>query len=1053
MAKYRITSIPQSLPKNQFGGLFKNKRKKIVGTGFPRRNKSSQNSEYEEEEQVPAQSIPIENLSSSSALSAFIPNEPIVEQPDLYNVDPIYNNPKEKTRNSEVDRLFNKIVLPEEDNSKSCPQGYVMYKGECVDTLTLLKIYGKESDYYYDSQLKELQDLEAKKKSDRESRVQEEQRKQKEYTDKIFKLKKSDKIEPFASYTFEDFDMLVPVLDENKQPIIDEETGKPKTQKLVDFAKQNYLVIKNDTDNSIGKKGTYSIFPSDIVVDRIINHGFQPLQFNTLWGFNKDQVKQVEEQFGDVMVSAKTMYDKTMSEKILNEMEKTGKSPDEIISGFSKKLGKPTYLSEPIQNYVNTVVENYTKAVQNETNKTEIEKYKGFDFLNATRQVWVDKETGKETKKGAENAVLAGETFDPEKYYNYWVNQGKTEKEKAERRKKINDIKNKKYNNVLEGTVGDLYREIPFNSELEKQRNISGSDQMSNLRSGLRTELSNINLAKRAIATKNTIEQKKQNELSELTGFTNEMSKFLKSKHPEQYKEALNKIYDPKHLNEEDKNKLYSLLSKGDTSGINELLMAKQLSEDETYGDLLNNLLSGETFAQDFELAQKRGTISQGTPQKELSFGEKFWDVFTNPDEAINAWGRSGYGHGSFSQNMWGSDHPTMTSNAWQNIAKTDLNVAKGLREKNFNRGTDFTVSGILNRFNPLKVIDNATFGYQNDGITGIRDSLLNDTERAVEIAAFMTPASALGAAELFAGSAKGLGTAYKAFKTAQGLNKLRAAGNLAMPAFGYGITGINNIVNKVPIIGKPLVRYNLNKLHYGLYPWLAEGLTKELPELVENVGEGEYVDALGNAGNLLLQGAFLKGRLANTPEFFKYTTPSGRSISLGNANLPNITTAENAQQFVNLMKGSNASQLKNLYSTEADIINAEKALASGEALPRYTFTHPAKTQLQLEKAYQNLGPKEFMLNNLGFKIIKDQPIQFGTFSQPMKYPTRFGEFTFGPKRFYPAKLEGIDFKTSPVYDKGSMNLLGFKNGGVSMKLSKKEIDQYIKDGYIVEDE
>lgn len=183
-----------------------------------------------------------------------------------------------------------------------------------------------------------------------------------------------------------------------------------------------------------------------------------------------------------------------------------------------------------------------------------------------------------------------------------------------------------------------------------------------------------------------------------------------------------------------------------------------------------------------------------------------------------------------------------------------------------------------------------------------------------------------------------------------------------------------------------------------------------------------ELLPAVG----IIAKGAKL---LKTTPRFFEYTTPSGRTFGLGNANLPSITTAENPQNFINLMTSSNSSQLKNLYSAEADIINAEKALASGEALPRYTFTHPAKTQLQLEQAYQNLDPKEFMLQNLGFKLGEGQPTQFGTFSQPTKYPTRFGEFSFGPKRFYPAKLEGIDFKSPTVYDQEPLQM-GFRNGG-----------------------
>ena len=219
--------------------------------------------------------------------------------------------------------------------------------------------------------------------------------------------------------------------------------GPPIKVKLKDYLSQSYVIIENKKDNSTGKAGTYSLWPKDVVLDRIYNNGFQPEQFKNIWKFDDDQVKQIKDQLNPYFENAKDIYNKNMSEEVLKQMGETGKTPEEIISGFSKKVGKPKYLAKPIQDFVNTTIENYTKAIQDETNKSEIEDYKGFDFLHATRQVWVDKETGKETKKGAKNAVLIGETFDPEKYYDYWVNQGKTEKEKAERRKKINDIKNK----------------------------------------------------------------------------------------------------------------------------------------------------------------------------------------------------------------------------------------------------------------------------------------------------------------------------------------------------------------------------------------------------------------------------------------------------------------------------------------------------------------------------------------------------------------------------------------------------------------------------------
>ena len=957
MAKYRITSIPQSLPKAQ-KGLFKNRRKKITNTA----------------PLWEAQTIPVENLSPSSALSAFMPNEPIVQQPDQYLLDPTYNN-LTKNADSEVDRLFNKIVLPKKDDSKSCPRGYVLYKGECVDAIIYNRIAGKESDYYYDSLTKEYQDFEAKKKSDRESKVQKEQKKQKEYTEKIFKLKKSDKIEPFESYTFEDFDKLVPVLDEKQNPIIDEKTGKPKTQTILNFAKQNYLVIKNDTDNNIGKKGTYSIFPKDIVSDRIINHGFQPLQFNTLWGFNDDQVKQVEEQFGPVMVIAKQSYDKEMQKQIFDKARKENISLEEA----AKKLTSPgkgnlNIYVEPIKNYLNSTIE----ELRSNTTSTDNEPLKSmyFDNRDPNQEYSPKVNWNSNTPKLEYNLD----------YYNTTGNWGKFLKDYSD------------YGKNLESKIDSNFL---FKKDNGKNKDIvlPISDRTSDLRNQLTDINENILLNQQIKTLRRALDE------TIYKDFNNQRLKEFNAATQDIEKQLLDKKFDAA----KDSPKLFSEILSDLIEG-NSLLSPKEIDNVSSLAKLSLTTKGKDQIKQNMY------------PRSELTTGEKTWDVLSNLERAGYAAGRALSNRGSFSQNMWGNGTPTMTNNEWYELARKDPNLAAQFWKRDWlDYGPLSALGDFADAANPFNWTDELYRGYQENGFSGLKDRTIERLEDFGDKASFLIPAGgALKALQAFNLSKQGLGTAYNAYKLAQGVNKIRAAANLLMPAAGVAFSGANYGLNKLGLPGQLASNY----FHKQLPAYNFQLATKTLPQGVIDISRGDIASGLSNLGQAAL---FLPPAIRSINKSLpriEYQTPGGKTFGLGNVVSQfeqGLQYAPNAKTFKKVISPS----LKKDYYALSQQIHPDKFAQFGPTAERAALA-------QMQNLKDIYSGEQFM------SIPFNQNLQIGRMLPKYSFNMgRLGQLNYGQNVFKPMSLQEMVTGTPkfvprvPKYwTENPAGLLGYKYGG-----------------------
>jgi hypothetical protein len=135
--------------------------------------------------------------------------------------------------------------------------------------------------------------------------------------------KKSDKIEPFES---------VPAYNVS-------------AAQLAELKKQ-FLV--NKTEN-----GYYELYPLNIAYDRIINNGFQADQFKNYWGIDP---KQVKDQLGPLMTAAKEQYDVTVTNKIIDQAVREGKTVSEAVKSLPASIGNQKALKQfikPAQDQIN----------------------------------------------------------------------------------------------------------------------------------------------------------------------------------------------------------------------------------------------------------------------------------------------------------------------------------------------------------------------------------------------------------------------------------------------------------------------------------------------------------------------------------------------------------------------------------------------------------------------------------------------------------------------------------------------------------------------------
>ena len=902
MAKYRITSIPQSLPKAQLG-LFKKRKKKedqnsiinykplseetivqgiepqsgygftyntpalpTVGTfptydigpqdyGRPRTPEEEANTFAEPFNWTHGETIPahddtymVQSDPFGNSLLRMFHNESLAGQMGIP-----YSGNKMIPRTVNIpERFVPDYFKPVTETGEplKCTDGKIAYKGQCITKEALEIILEREleinkhqwDEEFVNKQIAHNKYLDALYVKNMEiaqrEKAQSLKERYNEYIENFKKSKKSTKIDAFDIYDTNQLNEMVPVIGDDGKVVMDKETGKPKMQTRRTALGTQYLLIDNH-----GSTGTTSAWPLNIVADRIYNNGFQPEQFKNIWKFNKDHVKQLKEQVGSLMTNAKNIYDNEAYNRILKKAVELNITPEEaakMVAGKNSSFG-----------YAEGLTKNYAPKVQKAIN----------DAFN-------------------EVMIKTGSDADAEKL-------SPTQKQLMITLENVYDdqflsINGGRYVTGADGSKiwmppGGGANIIPLPAESTAVRNKVGTWTTNPITKKKQWIAPNNNTAYENYQSEQLIKEQ-QNQAAQI-----------------QYA-ALRKLIESPDITDEERLKIYN-----DPKKIEKLIT-----------DYANWYYSPEG-EKDFMPEQTQGEYRYTPGHLKSDF-----KITANGAQ----WYPGTYGNGRY-------------------------------------------IDGPVDMVYPEKYVTGP-----GRGILGMGMRLLNKPLLGI------------------------IGSTAAPWLT---------GGNL-LSAYG-----IYNAVRPNGTISEAYDKFSEGKYREGA--------------VLSGLGLLELAPAV----SMISKGAKL---LKSTPRFFEYTAPSGRTFGLGNANLPNIINASNEQEYINLLNASTAPQLKNVFSTEADIINAEKALQRGEMIPKYTFTNSPKTQLQLEQAFQNSpNMRDFFLKNTGFNLTEGQPFQFGTLTKPPIYQTKIGQFSFGPRRFTPAKFEGLQ-EPFGYSQTSNNNLLGFKNGG-----------------------
>jgi hypothetical protein len=1056
MAKYRISSIPQSLPKNQFGGLFKKRKKKenqnsIINYTPPSEETMVQGIEpqsnyyyntgsaddfsYPHDETLPQYNVdnanyfgrartPEEEANTFAEPFMWTQGETIPGYTKTYNFQNPLRNPV--TERSYQHSLQRKLGMPytseliqgsfevpeqfipdyfapvtETGEPLKCTDGKIAYKGQCITEEAYAIIAQRELDKMdFDFQKKREEN-----QKEFELKMNEIKRKNEEWEDYMYdrnikdyyaefdKSSKKDKIRPFQSAPTDELQYLVPVKNpKTGEPEIDKKTGQPKMQTAEESLKDEFLVHR--TEN-----GFTELYPLDIVYDRIVNNGFFNNEFKEYWGLDP---KQVEAQVGDIMKQSKGQYDATVYDKILNRSLDRGISPDEAAGTFSTRLG-----------YASAFRKDHAPKVQKAID-IEYEKFINEQLKNLRKEIGVTDDDGtirydhskKDDKQKVnfdfntniykdtydDSGALIGREFDVVgNYAKAWINSAPNAKEKAARQAKVNAIYNKDYS--AEGkkaydeslnAPGSGYNADPYNGMSAQQVNAMYGDRMQTLRTNNLTQFNNKAVYNALGAKEEAIKAKRDEDLAKATGFNDDFQTYMKntSRIPiyQTYRDALTSgnitNADKAKVLGALKNKKYDqainvFMGKEDVARLND----NKFSSWNTYQDRFKSIGSFQDYMNRLDW-NDRYSISAGTPSVPLTFGDKLWDVVTNPFDAAY------YALNGRGESMWGS------SNKSYNQRKEDE------RRFGVDLGTykdigPLSVLNIFNSLNPLNIGDELYRGYQANGLKGLsaRGSDLS-WDAAMAAATFIPGGQGLKLAAEAAELGKAAEVINAARNTGTLLNRTVNTGKSLLNTGMRGFNAIERGLNSTGVLGQYV--NNLGKTM--TFPLAVDALRpygdfdKGFTNLYEgNIGEGLGDIAYGTLGVLPL--------LNRIP--LSYQTQGGKLYGLGlnrtGSQYPEgLTYATNAKNFAEMVSPS----LKKDYFSLSKELHPDKFSQFGEA-----------AELAANKQFQNLS--DIYLGNQFKSVPFTESLQIGRMQPKYTFDLgRFGQLNYGQNVFKPMTLQ-----------------------------------------------
>ena len=738
MAKYVISSIPASLPKNKDGGLFRKKKKKKLN--------SMMDYNPPTDESTLVRGIEPQNTFGNYFNSPGIPTSDYKP----YNIGEQYNTRvrSELEKVPLTDRAAKELRRCDPNNPYS-----VWYNGKCMTEEEYLPLYIEEDQ-------KEREDDESKFNASTtafwqkmENTINAERKKSNEmydqwesehydaYTNTFKNSKKFDKIEPYdriPAYTLDDL------------------TQYGITKREL-YKNQFYMSENKET-------GMIDLYVKDMMKSRIINNGFRTKQFVDTWGLDKDQV---DKELGSFMKYADQLYNENRTAEILKLARKKNITIEAAARLIPTSVGSQKYINENITDPLNEQIdENFQEYIK--TIRDGIGPYKKTNTKQKVNYNFNDDIYDTKEKDGI---VISHDFNSIRQYTKAWVKAGKDDKEKKSRQAKVDEILKREY--------PEVYKKLDENPIYQGHKDEISTLKQSQLSDHVYVNpdiMKHVTNKRRSDAYDQEAYQRRDSDLADLTGYADDFNIYTQNLMQKQLYDLSVDALKTNNFSSLDKLKFIE----GDND----------YKEGRIYGDEYKKKIA-DLFSYDryVERVTSPYQIRPGKSTTPLSLSEKIHDVATNPFVAYDYWMNP-------RTQMWpdnatsdqGYEDRKKIEKKWQNYG-LDLGTFKPTYNR---RGLlEPSITGLFNffgqPFNPAKIATDVYGGYEKNGWSGAGEELAN---AGYEIGDRVLLGSTFGASAL---------SKMKYLRNLSNLNKASQTAS-RFGKFNIGLQKITNLLNSAPL-------------------------------------------------------------------------------------------------------------------------------------------------------------------------------------------------------------------------------------------------------------
>ena len=951
MAKYVISSIPASLPKNQDGGLFRKKKKKKLN--------SMMDYTPPTDESTLVRGIEPQNTFGNYFNSPGIPTSDYKP----YNIGEQYNTRvrSELEKVPLTDRATKELRRCDPNNPNS-----VWYNGKCMTEEEYLPLYKEEyqkereesNSKFNASTTAFWQNIEDAVNADRKKLndifIQRQEEKIDAYTNTFKKSKKSDKIEPYDTIPASTLDELT-------------QDGIPKRE----LYSNHFYMSKNK------ETGMIDLYIKDMMKERIIKNGFRTNDFVKTWGLDKDQV---DKEFGSFMKNADQLYNENRTAEILKLAKEKNITIEAAARLIPKSVGSQKYINENITDPLNEQIdENFQEYIK--TIRDGIGPYKKTNTKQKVNYNFNDDIYDTEEKDGI---VISHDFNSIRQYAKAWVKAGKDDKEKKSRQAQVDAILSREY--------PELYKELDKNPITQGHEDKISTTKQLELSDHVYVNpdiMKNVTNKRRSDAYNQLAYQKRDSDLANLTGYADDYNIYTQNLMQKQLYDLSVDALNTNNFSSLDKLKFIE----GDND----------YKEGRIYGDEYKKQIA-DIFSYDNYVARVTSPdqIRPGKSTTPLSLSEKIHDVAYDPFAAFDYWMNP-------RTQMWpdnatsdqGYQDRKKLEKKWQNYS-LDLGTIKPTYNR---RGLlEPSITGLFNfigqPFNPAKIATDVYGGYEKNGWSGAGEELAN---AGYEIGDRVLLASTFGASALSKMKyLRNLSNLNKASQTASRLGKL-----------GIGFQKITNVLNSAPLTAH--ISAGVKDYMKVALPVMGFDAVRPGGNFNQAYNDFSKGDNWTGAGNLFMGSLGVAPYLSSLRRPISYINNKLPRIELqspkntfGIGRKDSFQFANTTDDFIRNYQMAGIKGLSNSNMTAAQKLLLEQEMAAGTVVPTFTSTAPNKL---LPKFDGSMSGADFIKQNY---VFNPNTLEIGQVLKPRKilnlgnsqlqfgqktYPLNFNEFV----RFKPS--------------------------------------------------